>query len=108
VAGAGDRAPTVEWGPDGRAAWRAAAERIDTYRGRFKIADRERALDAEPPKELERRGAWKRVREAASRARDEQPQAKVVGLDRQRDQRERGRDRGRGRERSIGLERVDG
>jgi hypothetical protein len=45
------------------------------------------------------------VQETVSRARGEEPEAKVVGLDRQRD---RGRDRGRGRERSIGRGRIDG
>ena len=102
--------PTVEWGPDRRAAWRDAAERIDAYRGRYKVQDQERALGAEPPTDLERRGIWKKVMETIARARGEEPAAKVVGLDRQRGQRgqrdKRGRDRGRGRgrERSIGRE----
>jgi hypothetical protein len=97
--------PTVEWGPDRRAAWRDAAERIDAYRGRFKIADQERALGTEPHKDLERRSAWKRVQEAVSRVRGEEPQAKVVGLDRHHDRHhERDQDRGRGRERNIGRE----
>jgi hypothetical protein len=55
--------PTVEWGPDRRAAWRDAAERIDAYRGRYKVQDQERALGAEPPTDLERLGIWKKVME---------------------------------------------
>ena len=31
---------------------RPAAERIDAYRGRFKIEDQEQALGLEPPKDL--------------------------------------------------------
>jgi len=92
--------PTVEWGPDRRAAWRAAAERIDAYRGRYEIAGQERAL-GEAPKDLERRGVWKKVMEAVARARGEEPDAKVVGLEHQR---ERGRERSIGRERGIGRE----
>jgi hypothetical protein len=94
----------VEWGPDRRAAWRDAAERIDAYRGRYKVTDQERAV-GDAPKELERRGMWKKVMEAVARARGEEPDAKVVGLDRQHN---RGRDRGRGRERSIGRDLGDG
>ena len=75
----------VEWGLDRRAAWRDAAERIDAYRGRYGITDQERAL-GEVPKDPERRGVWKRVQDAISQARDEEPAAKVVGLDRHRGQ----------------------
>jgi hypothetical protein len=83
-----------------------AAERIDAYRGRFKVTDQERAL-GEAPKDLERRGVWKKVMETVARARGEEPEAKVAGLDRHRDQRTRDRDRGRGRERSIGRDPGD-
>jgi hypothetical protein len=36
---------------------RPAAERIDAYRGRFKIEDQEQALGLEPPKDLAARAA---------------------------------------------------
>ena len=49
----------MEWGPDRRQAWRAAAERINAYRGRYKVTDQERAV-GDAPKELERRGMWKK------------------------------------------------
>ena len=49
--------PTVKWSPGGGQAWQAAAERIDAYRGRFKIEDQEQALGLEPPKDLAARAA---------------------------------------------------
>jgi conjugative relaxase-like TrwC/TraI family protein len=96
--------PTVEWGPDRRAAWRDAAERIDAYRGRFKIADQERAL-GDAPKDLVGRQAYRTVQAAVAKARGEREEAKAVGQD-QGIEPERGR--GRGRERSIGRDRGDG
>jgi hypothetical protein len=98
VAGGRDRPSHGGGGPDRRRAWRTAAERIDAYRGRYKIQDQEKALGAEPPKELERRSVWRKVMESVTRARGEETDAKVVGLERQRD-RQRGRDRGRERSR---------
>ena len=64
-------------------------------RGRFKVDDQERVL-RDAPKDPGCRSGWKRVTEAVSRARGEAPEAKVVGLDRQRE-------RGIGRERSTGA-----
>jgi hypothetical protein len=94
--------PTVEWGPDRRAAWRTAAERIDAYRGRFKVTDQERAL-GEAPKDLVGRQAYRTVMAAVAEARGEREEARAVGQDRGIEP-----ERGRGRERSIGRDRDDG
>ena len=94
----------VEWGLDRRAAWRDAAERIDAYRGRYKVTDQERAL-GNAPKDLAGRQAYRTVQAAMAEAGGEREEAKAVGQDRGI---EPERDRGCGRERSIGRDRGDG
>jgi hypothetical protein len=49
--------PKVKWSPGRGQAWQAAAERIDAYRGGFKIEDQEQPLGLDPPKDLAARAA---------------------------------------------------